>query len=351
VAGPEKTAKNSSGHSQIDGTAKAASLDWDDFRIFTTSAREGSFTRTAQKLRMTQSAVSKRMKRLEKAVGARLFDRGQQGVKLTSEGERLLRHANGAETMLSRGVSSVREGVRRVDGECKLITGDGLGSYWLPAFMPFFAERNPATNLVLFTSPDLGANQTPPFDLQIHYTHPLSETRVAVPLATLHFVLFASPQYLHQFGFPKSTQDLRHHRIADSTFRLGEKGSLANWAGLDEDVAMATNSSVILFEMIRNGSTLGLMPTYTALVDPRLVPVLPELHFHAPLFLCFESESRAKPAVRATIDYLKEFVFDRQRMPWFFEHFVAPQKDWKRIYDSCLERASGGETPHAATGS
>lgn len=300
---------------------------------------------------MTQSAVSKRVARLEKTLAVRLFDRGQQGITLTSEGERLLRHANGAETMLSRGVNSVREGVRRVDGECKLISGDGLGSYWLPAFVPFFADRNASINFALFTSQDLGANQTPPFDLQIHYTHPLSETRVALPLATLHFVMFASPQYLHQFGFPKSTHDLRNHRIVDSTFRLGEKGSLANWAGLDEDTAITTNSSVILFEMIRKGSALGLMPTYTALVDPRLVPVLPELHFHAPLFLCFESESRNKPAVRASIDYLRDYVFDRQRMPWFFNHFVQPQKEWKRIYESALARAAEPLMQQTATGS
>jgi len=33
-------------------------------------------------------------------------------------------------------------------------------------------------------------------------------------------------------------------------------------------------------------------------------------------------------------------VFDRRRMPWFFDNFVAPQKGWKKVLDGCLARAA-----------
>jgi DNA-binding transcriptional LysR family regulator len=351
VAKRGKIAKFSLGHAQIEGPLSPRSLDWDDFRVFTAVAREGSYTRAAHDLHLTQSAVSRRITRLERALGARLFDRSARGAELTGEGVRLLNHAKGAELMLARAVGSVRESVQRIDGDCKLIMGDGLGSYWMPPFLAPLLERNPAIGLRLFTGQDLGNNQTPPFDIQIHYTHPMADSRVAVRVATLHFMLFAASEYVLHFGIPKSLQELRHHRIADSTFRLTEKGSLASWAGLDQDAVVSTNSSVVLCEAIQRGTVIGLLPTYLPVVEPRLIPILPEMHFHAPVFLCFERETGTKPAVRATIDYLKEFVFDRQRMPWFFDHFVAPNKEWKRIYDSCLERASGGQAPHVATGS
>jgi DNA-binding transcriptional LysR family regulator len=346
-----KIAKISSGHARIEDPSIPQSLDWDDFRVFTAVAREGSYTRAARALKITQSAVSRRISGLERVLGARLFDRGSHGAELTSEGNRLLNYANGAELMLSRAVESVRDSVERVDGECKLIMGDGLGSYWVPAFLTAFMQRNPSLSLSLFTGQDLGTNQTPPFDVQVHYTHPMADSRVAVRVGTMHFMLFASSEYLTQFGMPKSSQDLRHHRVADSTFRLTEKGSLASWAGLDRDAAISTNSSIVLCEAIRKGGVIGLLPTYSVLCDPKLIPVLPDMHFHAPLFVCFERETGAKPAVRATIDYLKEYVFDARRMPWFFEHFVAPQKEWKRLYDSCLERAADNNSPHIATGS
>lgn len=345
-----KVLNHALGHVSKDG-ADPGELDWDDFRVFTVVAREGSYTRGARKLSITQSAVSRRIARLEKALGARLFDRVPQGVQLTSEGTRLIKFANGAEMMLARAVGSVREGVRRVDGDCKLIMGDGVATYWMPPFLNAFFDNNSSINLKIFTSPELGSSQTPPYDIQIQYTLPVEVERVAIRVATAHFELFAAPEYVLRFGIPKTSQELGDHRVADSAVRLAERGSLASWANLDHDAVIMTNSSGALCEAVRVGSVIGLLPSYLPIIDPRLVPILPDMVYSVPIFLCFERETGGKPAVRATIDYLKEFVFDRQRMPWFFERFVAPQKEWKRIYDSCLERAADNQAPHIATGS
>ncbi len=311
----------------------------------------GSYTQAARELSLTQSAVSRRVARLEKAINARLFDRGRLGVRLTSEGSRILNYANGAELMLARAVESVQDDVRRANGECKLLMGEGLGGYWMPPFLDGFFEGNPDVNLKLFTSAELGRDQIPPFDVQIHYAHPLAMECVSIRVATLHFMLFATATYLKQFGAPADLRDLARHRVVDSTFRLVDRGSLASWASLTQDVTLATNSSLVLAESVRCGSAIGLLPTYTSVLEQRLIACLPDTHFEAPVFLCFERETAKRPAVRATLDYLKEFVFDNRRMPWFFEHFVAPQKDWKRIYDSCRARAADNHSPHAAIGS
>jgi len=332
------------GHVRTDEGRDPRALDWDYFRVFTTVAREGSYTRAARRLAITQSAVSRRIARLEKAIGARLFDRRTRGVDLTSEGTRLLNYANGAELMLARGVGSVRESANRIEGDCKVLSGDGLGAYWMPRFFAPFLQRNPNIGLKLFTTQDHAVNQTPLFDLQIHYTHPLAEDSVAISLGTLHFVLFASPEYLVNFGIPTACKELRHHRVLDLTSRLTDKGSFASWAGLDHDAVIMTNSSAILGETVRSGGGIGLLPTYTSALDQRLIPVMPDLHFHAPLFVCFEREAGMKPAVRTTIEYLKEFVFDHHRMPWFSNHFVPPQKDWKQVFETCLERATIDES-------
>jgi DNA-binding transcriptional LysR family regulator len=326
-------------------------LDWDDFRVVTAVAREGSYTRAAKSLSITQSAVSRRVARLEKVLGARLFDRGTRGVTPTSVGTRLLNFANGAEVMLTQAVGSVQEDVRRANGDCKLILGDGLASYWMPPLLSAFFERNPAIDLKLFTTSELGINQTPPFDIQIDYTHPAEDQRVALRIGTAHFMLFAAPEYILRFGLPRDLQDLHHHRVADAANRLTERGLLASWASLNQETVMKTNSSVVLCEAVRRGSVIGLLPTYLAVLDPRLVPILPDVHFPCPVFLCFERGVRSKAAVDATIDYLRDFAFDPRHMPWFLDNFVPPQKDWKRIFDSCLERAADNNSPHAATGS
>jgi len=317
-------------------------LDWDDFRLFVAVARIGSFTRAARELQISEPTVSRRMKRLESTLGAKLFDRGRGASQLSSEGKRVLNYATAAEHSLSRAATLTQEATRQIAGDCNIIMGDGLGSYWMPPFLASFFELHPAIGLRLFTTQEIGNDQTPPFDIQVCYSHPLTADRVAIRVATLHFVLFVAPQYAERLGVPKSVEDLCHHRIADSTSGLATRGSMMSWASIDQNVTFTTNSNVLLGEALRKGGVLGFVPTYTSALFPDLRPVLPEVRIESPVFLCFERETGAKPAVRATIDYLKNYVFDRQRMPWFSDQFVMPRKNWKKIFAGCLARASAG---------
>ena len=62
-------------------------LDWDKLRIFHTAAESGSFTHAAEKLNMSQSAVSRQISALEEDLGLKLFIRHARGLVLTEVGE------------------------------------------------------------------------------------------------------------------------------------------------------------------------------------------------------------------------------------------------------------------------
>src|SRR5215217_8600482 len=70
-----------------------ALLDVDQLRTFIAIAETGSFTRAADIVHKTQSAVSMQMKRLEERVGRAVFERDGRGTRLTDEGDRLLDYA------------------------------------------------------------------------------------------------------------------------------------------------------------------------------------------------------------------------------------------------------------------
>lgn len=69
-------------------------LDWDKLRIFHTAAESGSFTHAAEKLNMSQSAVSRQISALEEDLGLKLFIRHARGLVLTEVGEQLFRTAH-----------------------------------------------------------------------------------------------------------------------------------------------------------------------------------------------------------------------------------------------------------------
>jgi DNA-binding transcriptional LysR family regulator len=84
-------------------------LQSDDLSMFLTVAREGSFGRAASALLISQPAVSERMARLEREVGATLFARGARGTTLTAAGEHLVPYANRMTELMDEAVGSVRE--------------------------------------------------------------------------------------------------------------------------------------------------------------------------------------------------------------------------------------------------
>lgn len=71
-------------------------LDSSLLRAFAVASEEGHLGRAAERLFISQQAMSKRIARLESTLGARLFSRTPRGMELTTEGARLLPHARDA---------------------------------------------------------------------------------------------------------------------------------------------------------------------------------------------------------------------------------------------------------------
>lgn len=93
---------------------------WDDLRVFLVLAREGSLTAAARQLEVSHPTVARRIKALEQAFGARLFDRLPDRFVLTAAGEELLADAQAmeqaAETIHRRsaGLSDTAHGTVRI---------------------------------------------------------------------------------------------------------------------------------------------------------------------------------------------------------------------------------------------
>ena len=322
-----------------------AAPNWDDIRVFLTVARHGSYRRAATELGMTQPSISNRIDRLEATLRVALFDKTMRGVELTADGKRVLSHASSAELSLSKALSIVQMASDNAEGECKIGVGDGLGGAWMPFFLPSFLAHNPNIKLSILTTNDRAINKKPLYDLQIQYQLPLEQNLVSVKLADLHFTLFATQSYIDAYGMPAGQDDLAHHRILDLSLALTEKGTLSSWAGMTDSAILFTNSSVALAEAVWAGTGIGLLPTYAGAIDPELVAVLPQLHFPAPVYVCFEREVGQRPAVRAALNFLKEAVFNRHTMPWFLEAYHHPEPAWRSMLTSHLARLNPSLVP------
>ncbi|MGN6515270.1 MAG: LysR family transcriptional regulator [Rhizomicrobium sp.] len=315
---------------------------WDDFRYFLAVAKTASIKRAAADLRTTQSAVSKRLNKLERSLGVRLLDRRSSGTTLTYQGQRILSHALSAETALARAKDGAKEIEGRVTGDCSIQLSDGIANFWIAQFLPGFFDLHPQIELKLMLDQDAGMTHKELFDIRLHYRPPSDGGQVTRPLCTVHFIPFASRGYVEKHGAPRTIPDLANHRLIDQLQYLISKGSWAAWfenAPL-KHTSLFTNQSSFLARSVESGAGVGLMPTYIVLAARDLVPLDIGMRLPLRLYASYHREQALKAPVRTTLTFLRERIFDLKRMPWFGQDFAAPEPAWTALHQQALARAA-----------
>lgn len=122
-------------------------MDTQNLRAFVAVADGSSFSAAAEKLHVTQPAISKRIHMLEQQLDTLLFDRIGRQVSLTEAGRTLLPHAR----QILAIIDSARQALADLDGgtkgQLKLITSHHIGLHRLPHVLREFSERYPQVEL------------------------------------------------------------------------------------------------------------------------------------------------------------------------------------------------------------
>lgn len=121
----------------------------DEFRYFVAIVEAGTYRRAAQRLHLTQPALSAAIARLESQVGARVLDRGRRGASPTAAGTALLPHARAALAAVDAGLRAVAEIEGLHDGEVRLAAGATACTYLLPSVLARYREAHPGIRFLL----------------------------------------------------------------------------------------------------------------------------------------------------------------------------------------------------------
>lgn len=123
-------------------------------RIFHTVAEQRSFSRAAEALFISQPAVSKGVRQLERQLGLALVERASEGghargVRLTQAGEALSEHARGIFALEKAAVQEVRARVGLERGRLAIGASTTVAAYWLPPYLVELARSHPSIDLSL----------------------------------------------------------------------------------------------------------------------------------------------------------------------------------------------------------
>ncbi|WP_417666540.1 LysR substrate-binding domain-containing protein [Roseibium sp.] len=126
-------------------------LDLDQLRTFVAIAECGSFTRAADTVHKTQSAVSMQMRRLEERIGRPIFVRDGRMSRLTENGERLLHYARRLVQLNDETIAAFDD--TEVAGLVRLGTPDDYADRFLPEILARFSRSNPKAEVSVVCAP------------------------------------------------------------------------------------------------------------------------------------------------------------------------------------------------------
>ncbi len=113
------------------------------YKIFKTVADEGSFLKAAEKLYITQPAISKAVKKLEDTLGVKLFIREARGVRLTADGDMLYSHISTAFDSIYAAENAIKRKHSLGIGQLRIGTSATLCKYVLLPYLTNFVSQNP----------------------------------------------------------------------------------------------------------------------------------------------------------------------------------------------------------------
>lgn len=209
-------------------TAPMARSNLNDLLAFVTVAREGSFTRAAALLGVTQSALSQAIKALEERLEIRLLTRTTRSVSPTPAGERLLGAIGNRFDEIESELDALTALRDKPAGTVRITSGDTvLRNTLLPRLLPLM-RRYPDVRIefdISYALRDIVADR---FDAGVRLGESIDRDMIAMPIGPkLRMAAVASPAYFREHPAPKSPEDLTGHRCIN--MRLPTRGGLYVW--------------------------------------------------------------------------------------------------------------------------
>ncbi|WP_305824462.1 LysR family transcriptional regulator [Massilia brevitalea] len=290
--------------------------NFNDLLAFVTVAREGSFTRAAAQLGVSQSALSHTIRGLEAKLGIRLLTRTTRSVSPTDAGERLLATVAPRFDEILAEVAALSELRDKPAGTVRISAAEHVADtvIWprLEPFLPQYPDIIVEV-AVEYGMIDIVANR---YDAGVRLGDQVAKDMIAVRIAPdLKMAVIGAPAYFKQHAAPLTPHDLTAHNCIN--LRLTTYGGLYAWEFEKDGQALNVrvqgqlvyNSSRPMLRAALAGFGLACVPEDIArehIAAGRVVQVLADWMPSFPGYhLYYPSRRQSSPALSLVIDALR----------------------------------------------
>ncbi|HBV3605612.1 TPA: LysR family transcriptional regulator [Klebsiella aerogenes] len=287
-----------------------------DLLSFVTVAREGSFTRAAAQLGVTQPALSQAISGLEERMQIRLLTRTTRSVSPTAAGERLLQSVGHRIDEIEAELDMLTELRDKPAGIVRITCGPNvLKTTLLPKLAPLLREY-PDIHIEFDANHGFRDIVADRFDAGVRLGDTIDKDMIAMPIGPkLRMAAAASPDYFARYPVPKTPHDLTQHQCIN--MRMVRSGGIYVWEFDHEggelkvrvNGQLTFNTSDHVVDAALAGLGIAFLPEEefgSHIREGRLVRVLESwCHPFPGYYLYYPSRKQPSPAFSLVVDALR----------------------------------------------
>ncbi|OAN12999.1 LysR family transcriptional regulator [Photobacterium jeanii] len=288
-------------------------MNIDHLRLFVRVAATRNISQAGKEMDLSAPVASMHISKLEESIGARLIHRTTRKVSLTEEGEALLPYAEEIIHSVDAARATVGTGKAQPKGTLRVTAPASFGRMHLIPALNGFLDQYPDLSIDIRLTDSMVDLVEGGFDVAIRNADLKDSSLIAKKLASDQRIMCASPDYLAQYGEPKSPNDLKNHLCInqagldgwtfdtpDGALHIKPKGKIRIDHGeavrdaAADGMGIAKCATWIAYQHLNNGSLVRVLQD-TPLID------------NAAIWAVYPSSRLLAPKVRAFIDYFAQY--------------------------------------------
>ncbi|WP_066801464.1 LysR family transcriptional regulator [Sphingomonas soli] len=277
-------------------------MNWSDLPYFLSVARTGQLNRAAAALGTDATTVGRRIRRLERDLGERLFEQGAGGQELTQAGIDLMQRAE-AMSAIAQGIGQSGAALR---GPVRLSVAEGFGTWFISRHLAEFSALHPQLEVDLVANSGFLNPTRRETDLAVVLAQPRRGPLMTRRLTNYRLRLYASRAYLERSAAIADPADLPQHTLIGYVPDIIYAPELRYIEELPGDARPKLRSSSINAQhaLVASGAGIGVLPCFIGDADPSLARILPGFEIERSFWLVAHRETHGFAHVRAMRNWL-----------------------------------------------
>lgn len=284
-------------------------MDWGDLPFFLEVARSQQIGRASVTLGVDATTVGRRLRRLEQAIGQRLFEQSPTGQTLTAAGLDLLERATAMEE-IAADARTPSDDKPDIAGTVRVSVAEGFGTWFVSKHLGTLADAHPKLNVDLVATSGFLNPTRRETDVAVLLARPRRGPLRTRKLTDYALQLYASADYLRAAGAVVTNADLRTKRMigyVPDILYAPELRYLDEIPGVRQP-SLRSSSINAQARMIASGAGIGVLPCFIGDADLTLVAILPAIRIIRSFWMVTHQDTANFPAIRALSDWLSALV-------------------------------------------